>query len=306
MNVEHLFDAIGLADERFLEQSERVFRRTPGRVRLRRALIAAVIAAIVLCVAAAAAGYMGLDIIGLIRGGLEERGADMNEGQIQAQVDEGQWIHLDGDSVAVIVPGNPVRILYSADAGVTWRESTVDGSEGMYAFGEWRPDTPYYGGWIGSFGEDGMYLALTGPLALGSQPVSLFLSDDGGETWREIGDPFHQGAHRCAVTGAAFASEEIGFVCYRYYEDAGPDIWFTHDGGRIWEELAVEEPAQYLPYAGSWVFTPCSPEFSGVSGAIPVTAFEQNTGREETLYLCTTDGGRSWAWSRLPGTESGG
>lgn len=53
MNVEHLFDAIGLADERFLEQSERVFRRTPGRVRLRRALIAAVIAAIVLCVAAA-------------------------------------------------------------------------------------------------------------------------------------------------------------------------------------------------------------------------------------------------------------
>ena len=86
-----------------------------------------------------------------------------------------------------------MKILLSSDSGETWRESTVEGSESMYAFGEERYDILYLSGWIGSFGEDGMYLALGGPLAMGSQPISLFISRDNGATWRETDDPYHQG-----------------------------------------------------------------------------------------------------------------
>lgn len=154
----------------------------------------------------------------------------------------------------------------------------------------------YDGGYTGAFGSSGMFLALRGMPAAGSAPVSLFVSTDGGASWRTMGDPYRQGVYTGVMTGAGFYDADTAFLCYRYYEDAGPTVYCTYDGGGSWSRLAVELPAQYASDRSRWVFMPSSPEFDGMSGVIPVEVLDQDTGETAQLRLVTSDGGRAWAW----------
>ena len=111
-----------------------------------------------------------------------------------------------------------------------------------------------------------------------------------------MGDPYRQGVYTGVMTGAGFYDADTAFLCYRYYEDAGPTVYCTYDGGGSWSRLAVELPAQYASDRSRWVFTPSSPEFDGMSGVIPVEVLDQDTGETAQLRLVTSDGGRAWAW----------
>ena len=289
MSAFEIFELIGGADERYLEHSEwRAYRRR--RAKPLRVLIAAAIIAALLCAAAlAAAGAFGLDFAGLIRGALEERGDDVQPDELEHQLDEGQWVYLNGENIAVIVPEAPLRILLSADGGESWRESTVEGSDTMQAFGDVR-EQHYLGGWIGAFGENGMYLALTGGTAAGSEPLNIYLSGDSGESWRAVETPHTLGLYSGVVTGAAFASAESGTVCYRYWENAGPVVWHTADGGASWTRAEVPTPPEY---AGC-CFMPGVPAFDGAEGSLVITAEREGKSVGE-FAVRTHDGGASWA-----------
>lgn len=294
MSAMWIFELVGEADEQYLAESERPVKRRGGKS-VKIALAAAIAAAILAF--AAAAGYLDLDIRGLIMDVFNRDEGLMTSAELEQQLGEGQWVYLNGENIAVILPERPVKILLSSDSGETWRESTVEGSESMYAFGEERYDISYLSGWIGRFGEDGMYLALGGFLAMGSQPISLFISQDDGTTWQEIGDPYHKSVYRGVMTGVAFATEEVGFVCYRYSEDAGPVVYRTLDGGETWDRLGIEPPEGYKNADRyRWVFTPESPVFEGENGYIPVTMLDQDTGESTFFALRTQDGGITWSW----------
>jgi hypothetical protein len=141
------------------------------------------------------------------------------------------------ERIAFIIPESPVKVMLSDDAGATWRTSVVPGSEGMSIFGEWHDNVQYYGGYIGTYGDMGGYLVLTAGTAMNSQPMRIYLTDDWGDTWKEIGNP--NDIHASVLTGAGFASQDLGFISYRYYEDAGPDIWWTKDGGSTWNSCPL-------------------------------------------------------------------
>ena len=247
-------------------------------------LIAAVIA--LLGTITAAADFLGFSLLDWIASAME----DPDRNVLQEQVAEGEWIYLNGDNVAVIVPESPVKILLSADGGDTWRETTVEGSQYMYFHGQRQEDMTYYGGYIGFNGGDFGYLVLTTGVSMNHQGLRIFLTEDGGDTYREIGNPYE--SHVSVLTGAGFASEEVGFISYRYFEDAGPDIWWTEDGGETWSRLSVELPAAYQE---GYVFTPGSPVFEGEEGVYPITA--AGGSGETTLYLYSHDGGRTWEWA---------
>ena len=289
MSALELFELIGGADERYLEHSERRVPRRRGMKPLRVLIAAAIIAALLCAAALAAAGALGLDFAGLIHGAFEKRGDDVQPGELEQQLSEGQWVYLNGENVAVILPEAPLKILLSDDSGESWRESTVEGSDTMQAFGDVL-EQGYFGGWIGAFGEDGMYLALTGGPAAGSKPLNIYLSGDSGKSWRAVETPHTLGLYSGVVTGAAFASAESGTVCYRYWEDAGPVAWHTVDGGESWERAELPVPPEY---AGC-CFMPGLPVFDGAEGRLEISA--EREGRPVGSFTVRTrDGGASWA-----------
>lgn len=148
----------------------------------------------------------------------------------------------------MIVPESPVKIMLSSDGGTTWKESVVCGSNEMGLFGDLRDDVRYSGGYIGFFKESGGYLVLT---------------------------------------GAGFSTPETGFISYRYYEDSGPDIWWTSDEGDSWQKLPVTLPEQYP--AETHRFTLQTPVFDGKEGVYPIAFWRRtNLGKaKKARSICT-------------------
>ena len=101
MNAIWIFALIGEADERYLEESERPAKRVRGKTA--RAVLIAAIAAAVLALAAAA-GYLGLDIRGLIMDVFDRNEGVVTGAELEQQLSEGQWVYLNGENIAVILP----------------------------------------------------------------------------------------------------------------------------------------------------------------------------------------------------------
>lgn len=299
MNSRMLFELIGTVDEQMLEHSEWTASKKRHSFKTKKTfiLIAAVIAALAVTVTAAAVSE-GTNILSLILRAFSPSNSDYvpDQNAIQHQIDEGQWVYLNDENVAVIVPESPVKILLSSDGGTIWKESTVCGSDEMVTYGDLRHDVQYLGGFIGFFGESGGYLVLTAGVAMNDQPMRIYLTNDGGNTWSEIGNPYSE--HASVLTGAGFSTYEIGFISYRYYEDAGPDIWWTADGGNTWQKLLVTIPEEYASY----MFTPQTPTFDGKDGIYPIayhgSGEVEGTIVEGTVYMYSHDYGLTWEFEQ--------
>lgn len=297
MNSRTLFELIGTADEQMLEHSEWTAPKRRHYFKMKKAfiLVAAVIAALAVTVTAAAVNG-GTNVLGLVLNAFSQGGRDYvpNQNVIQEQLQKGQWAYLNGSNIAVIVPESPVKILLSDDGGTTWKESVVQDSDRMELYGDMRDDVQYLGGFIGFFGENGGYLVLTAGVSMNDQPMRIYLTSDGGNTWSEIGNPYDR--HASVLTGAGFSTSEIGFISYRYYEDAGPDIWWTSDGGDTWQKLLVTFPEPYA--SGEYRFTPQSPTFDGKNGVYPIVVSHGEIENDTTIYMYSDDAGLTWKFEQ--------
>lgn len=291
MNVKKFSDAMSELDTKYIDEALNYKKsaKRPGWIKW--GLTAACLILIIITITTAVAVAMGYDLVGWIRAVLTQHGYTAEPAVIQEQIDEGQWVYLNDDNIAVILPESPTKILLSSDNGETWKESVVEGSDKMVAYGELREGVVPNGGFIG-FWDEGGYLVLTLPASMGNQPIHIYLTVDGGDTWSEIGNPYDAGEHYGVVTGAGFSTAEIGFISYRYFEDAGPDIWWTSDGGDTWEELMVTLPEEYS--SEEYVFTPLSPTFNGSSGIYPIEALSLSDASTEMIYLYSDDYGITW------------
>ncbi len=289
MTNDKLFELIGAADDELLEQSDWRIQKKKAGFRAKTVIAVAAAIAALLAVIGTAAAMMWVDPVSLIADAFAKRGVDETPNRIEEQIKDGEWVALNDDNVAIIVPESPVKILLSSDGGQTWRESIIENSEGMEAFDDWHDNIVYYGGYIGFFGENGGYLVLKAPTALGIEPIRIFLTGDGGDTWREIGNPTD--IHPSVSTGAGFSTSLIGFISYQYREDTEPDIWRTLDGGETWEKLTVKLPDGYTE---DYRFTPQTPSFDGAEGVYPIEVVRD--GMEETIYMYSHDFGLTWSF----------
>lgn len=301
MDQNSLYDAVGAAEDHFLLDTEQVIQtgragRRPGR-RAKGMIIAIAAAIAVFGSTAAIAARMDFSIIAWIQDGFAHTSGTGNipaEAVLQEELEEGQWVCLEGENIAVIIPESPVKILLSSDAGKTWRESTVVESENWEYLDRMQTGVQYWGGYIGFYGKQGGYLVLTSGVAMNHQCLRIYLTNDGGTTWSEIGNPYSD--HISVLTGAGFASDQVGFISYRYYEDTGPDIWWTRDGGQSWARLELEIPEEYQS-AGN-LFTPQSPVFDGEDGIYPIIMLSSATQAETTIFMYTHDGGLTWRFEK--------
>lgn len=301
MNKDGLYDAIGEVDDNFLMDTEQVIqhhtacKRSGWKFNRKMIVIAAIIALLGTSIAVAAS--MGYNILGWGRAGFYNNigeNKSPSAAVIQEQLEHGQWAYLNDNHIAVIVPEAPVKVLLSDDAGVTWRESTIETSNSWNFHDDWHSDTQYdmqyWGGYVGFNGKENGYLVLTSGASMNHQGLRIYLTNDGGTTWNEIGNPYD--VHISVLTGAGFSTDQIGFISYRCFEDHGPDIWWTKDGGDTWEKLMVEIPEKYAPDQHN--FTPQSPTFNGKEGIFPIVVEATANEAETTIYMYSHDRGLTW------------
>ena len=260
------------------------------RTRLIWALAAA--AALLVCLATvSAAGWFSIDILGTVRKGNPR----LDTGYVQSQIEKGEWYSLNGNTMAVICPGAPASVIISRDRGNSWREVVIEDSEDDWAalghsdYGE--EGSSWYGGFI-DLHEDGEgLLVLASGVAMNYQHFRFYLTADGGDSWSVI--PSVNAFHTSMMTGAGLAGDGTVCVGFRYYEDFGPDLWYSEDRGETWQKAAVERPEEYR--GEQYRFTPFSPAFNGLEGTLPVTVRNQDDADHDIeIILYSHDGGRSW------------
>lgn len=180
---------------------------------------------------------------------------------------------------AIVYGASPFHILISNDMGKKWNDYTIEGTKGY--------QTKFIGfktkndGWmVGGF---------DGALA-GASKSFVYQTSDGGETWKEIGNPNDIYAEQ--LTSAGFSTKEIGFLGYRYFEDSGPVIYSTKDQGQTWERLSVLLPKKFDKYKKN----PRSPIFYGKEGLFPISLHSEEANEIGTIYLHSKDEGRTWEY----------
>ena len=192
-------------------------------------------------------------------------------------------------SAAQETAGNPLPATDNLPRGYE-ADAADDGT--LYSWQDSSLNTRGYIGWIK---QPVGWLVLKQGISLGSEDAYVYLTYDGGRTWVEIGNA--NSLHRMGVTGAGFASEQVGFISYRYYVDAGPDIWQTTDGGDTWARMDITVPERYR--VESYRFTPLSPQFDGEEGDYPILVYKwRDDGNydQETITMHSHDGGLSWSF----------
>ena len=140
------------------------------------------------------------------------------------------------------------------------------------------------------FGQapDGTLYAVTcsGPSA-GSSRCNILLTTDAGESWTVTGEePFPLSM----VTGAGFQSAQVGFLCSRYFQDSGPEIYLTRDGGESWVRLDLDRPEQYSDCS----MTPGTPIITSKSVSFPIQAVRAEG---ELSLTCSSRDLEHWTWT---------
>ena len=92
------------------------------------------------------------------------------------------------------------------------------------------------------------------------------------------------------VTGAGFQSAQVGFLCSRYFQDSGPEIYLTRDGGESWVRLDLDRPEQYSDCS----MTPGTPIITSKSVSFPIQAVRA---AGELSLTCSSRDLEHWTWT---------
>lgn len=174
-------------------------------------------------------------------------------------------------------------------ASIPWemiaRFPGVENAPKAYTVG-WMHNVSVYYGEIGDF----RWAVLTTERMMGGSNKSICTSSDGGKTWwvNDLNQTLTGW-----VTGAAFATEKVGFISLGTWDDRPytPVINRTLDGGRTWERLQVGVPDAYADFEK----IPLTPVFDGQNGSYPIQ-LQVHSETVATVCLVTADGGMTWAW----------
>jgi len=177
-----------------------------------------------------------------------------------------------------------VRTLVSVDQGKTWNTSTIIAPT-MYLSISF---TSKQDGW----------LVQTSDPATGNTIKRIFHSTDGGASWIETQFSKIQpsetfpGAYYGLLTGSAFITSEIGFLCYRFYQDNGPEVYRTNDSGTTWNRIDFPIPPEYI----NDNFMPSSPVFDNANGLIGIITVDGVAKRTGVMLFKTYDYGETWSY----------
>lgn len=172
---------------------------------------------------------------------------------------------------------DPINILISDDKGQNWSTSTIDGE----LMASWIS--------IGFSSVNVGWLIVCGEVAMGNEEHNLYITSDGGKTWKYVDSNIEEVYGR-VLSGAGFANSDTGFMCFRY-ENAELTVCVTHDGGQTWKKINIQLPEEYSIYNA----TPLSPVFDGTVTILPLMLASESDLKVGVIYLESEDYGETWS-----------
>ncbi|MCI8360608.1 MAG: hypothetical protein HFE86_04645, partial [Clostridiales bacterium] len=202
----------------------------------------------------------------------------------RAHLQDGCSFMRDGLS-AFVYGGNayieaPVTIAVTYDQGQSFTEVRLpEPIQARDFFIGFLPDANHgYG--PESFG----WLAIGRDRLMSMEGRSVYFTHDGGRSWvnsHSLDDQFST-----LLSGAAFASEQVGFLCFTSIGGDSSWILRTVDGGRSWEDFQLPLPEDLDENDYSIALAPV---FEGNQGV-----FELRPGENRRARFLSDDGGRTW------------
>ncbi len=206
------------------------------------------------------------------------------------------WFALDSESAWVVTNGPAGEVVMrTTDGGAAWQtgapfhvSAAASGAGGGQLF------------FVSA--EDGWLMTSDGAAA-GSQAVTIYMTKDGGDTWKRVsttaggsgGLPFG-----CDKTGISFATTSVGWVT-GVCAGGRPFLYKSSDGGNTWSRQTIASPT-------GGVNCQCDvspPAFAGGSSVgYLLVAEPTGAGAETDAVYVTADRGRTWTMHPLPQTVS--
>ncbi|WP_340084808.1 oxidoreductase [Siminovitchia sp. FSL H7-0308] len=123
-----------------------------------------------------------------------------------------------------------IKMAYSLDQGRSWEETVV---------AEQYPPMRYRK--VSFLNDQFGYVISSGGRTMSQEVSSVFLTNDGGKSWREANS---SNVTRLLADGG-FTDEQTGFLSFGIINPERPELHVTQDGGDTWEEAEIRIPEQY-------------------------------------------------------------
>jgi len=185
-------------------------------------------------------------------------------------------------------PLNHGALYHTVDGGLNWISSSV----------------PFGSGNLKFLDDNNGWLMLIAGAGAGEMPVKFFQTNDGGVNWSQVftdvpTDPNPNNTLPVSGIKSGFTPVSMHEAWVSGQETA-PNIFYLYhsiDGGRTWSKVDYQ-----MPFTGEATYLTQPPVFfDSQNGILPMTAGRDG---QATLFLKTTDGGRTWSVS-VPVTGAG-
>ena len=196
---------------------------------------------------------------------------------------------------------DPALVWRTEDGGATWytgQPLTRGNIEGSFA--------PSYLYFIDD--EQGWLLMVHG-VAAGSQPVTLYHTQDGGQTWPlilEMLSPGGDAINTCCQSGMLFADPLSGLITTNLGPDPSAHVSWTQDGGKSWQRqdlsLLAGRSSEAICGTLSPVFSPPDAFYLLIECLNPAMPGDE----PDVYFYATSDSGGHWTSISLPEPEPEG
>lgn len=164
---------------------------------------------------------------------------------------------------------------------------------------EQTEQTLYFQSVFGGFTDDqNGWLALQSAPAAGVVDTTLFLTDNGGDTWKEASMPENFPRHK--INNVVFVDENTGYLCCSLFDQSPAPVFMASDRGEHWTEieLPLQQTANTYYQVGS---------IRDIDGMLVCTVQSrtdsENGASYHTQYLGGSDFTHPESWSEIAQEE---
>ena len=191
---------------------------------------------------------------------------------------------------------SPTLIWHTQNGGSSWQpggQLQPQGTEGGFS-----PLQFYF-----VDAQNGWFMLSHGAAA-GSQPITIYQTQDGGKNWQRILNlfsPSSDGVNTCCQSGLIFSDHQNGLITTSFGPDPTAHVSWTRDGGKSWQRQELPLPTNSLKQAFCNTVSPRSIPPQTIHLIMECSTQAEQKSQDPLNYIyTTTDLGNHWSSFPLP------